>query len=179
MTDHAPRLPLDDLSFSVLVDGPLDGPIAAFAAAAVRASAIDPVLTEVIRLRCAQYHDCRLCGSLRVQDALDAGFDESMQRKIGAHEQSDLAPEVKAALRLCDAMLMHPNDISAELRDEVRKYFNDAQIIEICVDVMKWSQQKALVALRVEPPVSSEHLTQLHFDDDGNPSVGEPIAGAA
>ena len=29
-----------------------------FAAAAVRNDAIDPVTTELVRLRCATYHDC-------------------------------------------------------------------------------------------------------------------------
>ena len=30
----------------------------AFAAAAVRADAVDPVTTELVRLRCASHHDC-------------------------------------------------------------------------------------------------------------------------
>jgi len=30
-----------------------------YAAAAVRNDAVDPVTTELVRLRCATYHDCR------------------------------------------------------------------------------------------------------------------------
>lgn len=29
-----------------------------FAAAAVRLGAVDPVTTEIVRLRCAKHHDC-------------------------------------------------------------------------------------------------------------------------
>lgn len=32
--------------------------LAEFAAAAVRNDAVDPVTTELVRLRCAAYHDC-------------------------------------------------------------------------------------------------------------------------
>jgi len=34
------------------------GALMEFAAAAVRNDAVDPVTTELVRLRCATYHDC-------------------------------------------------------------------------------------------------------------------------
>lgn len=175
MTDKQPRLPTQDLTPGESAGGPLEMAIAEFAAAAVRADAVDPLVTELVRLRCAQYHDCRLCGSFRVQAALDAGFDEAMYKAIGSYETSTFSPRIKAALRLCDAMIMHPARIDAALRAEVREHYSDAQITEICVDVMKWSQQKALVALRIEPPASEQHLTQLMFDGNGHPVVGDPL----
>ena len=175
MTEKTPRLPTQDLTPGVSAGGPLENAMAALAAAAVRADAVDPLVTELVRLRCAQYHDCRLCGSLRVQEALDAGFDEAMHKAIGSYASSDFSPRIKAALRLCDAMIMHPGKIDAAVKAEVQAHFTDVQITEICVDVMKWSQQKALVALRIEPPVSEQHLTQLVFDGDGHPVVGNPL----
>lgn len=175
MSEKTPRIPTDQLTPSISAGGPLETGIAEFAAAAVRAEEVDPIITELVRLRCAQYHDCRLCGSFRVQAALDAGFDESMQKAIATHERSDFSPAAKAALRLCDAMIMHPDDVSSELRDELHKHFTNSQITELCVDVMKWSQQKSLVALRIEPPASKEHLTQLIFDENGHPVFGSPL----
>lgn len=170
-----PRVATEEFTPGKSMGGDLDRGIAAFAAAAVRASGIDPIITELVRLRCAQYHDCRLCGSFRVQAALDAGFEEDMQRAIARHESSNLSAPAKAALKLCDAMIMHPRTIDAELTAEVRHHFSDEEIAEICVDVMKWSQQKALVALRIEPPASTEHLTQLIFDANGQPVFGAPL----
>lgn len=39
-------------------DAPLVGALMEFAAAAVRNERVDPVTTELVRLRCATYHDC-------------------------------------------------------------------------------------------------------------------------
>ena len=111
MNDLNPRIPTDELTPGVSAGGPLESAIADFAAAAVRAKGIDPLVTELVRLRCAQYHDCRLCASFRVQEALDAGYEESMHKAIGNYENSDFSPKIKAALRLCDAMIMRPGDI--------------------------------------------------------------------
>ena len=177
MSAHAPRIPTQLLTPGVSAGGALETAIAEFAAAAVRADRVDPVTTELVRLRCAQYHDCRLCGSFRVQAAIDAGFDEDMHRKIASYESSDFSDTIKAALRLTDAMVMHPGKIDATLRDSIRAHLSDEQIVEIYVDVMKWSQQKSLVATRIEAPASEEHLTQLIFDEGGHPVVGEPLAG--
>ncbi len=94
-----PRVPVEEFTAGVSAGGPLETTIADYAAAAVRAHAVDPVITECVRLRCAQYHDCRICGSLRVQAALEAGFDETMYRAIANPEKSDLSPAIKAALR--------------------------------------------------------------------------------
>ena len=175
MSTPEPRIRADELSFGAFFGSELEQHIAGFAAAAVRADRIDPVITEIVRLRCAGVHDCRLCGSFRVRDALDAGFDETMQKKIGAWENSDFAPAIKAALALCDAMILRPGAIDPGLRATLAEHFSAEQIAEICVDVMKWSQQKALVSLRIEPPASSEHLTELGFGADGHPVVGPPL----
>ena len=39
-------------------DGDLRRALAAFAAATVRLNELDPVTTELVRLRCARHHDC-------------------------------------------------------------------------------------------------------------------------
>lgn len=39
-------------------DRSISRPLKEFAAAAVRREAVDPVTTELVRLRCAQHHDC-------------------------------------------------------------------------------------------------------------------------
>ena len=53
--------------------------------------------------------------------------------------------------------------------------FTEEQIAELCLQVMKWSQQKVLVALRMEDPVAPD-LSLLSFGDDGKATVS---AGAA
>ena len=151
--------------------GALDEAIDSFAAAVMRAQSLDPVITELVRLRCAQYHDCRLCGSLRLREAAGQGVDEGIVAKIARYESSDLSDAAKAALRLADVMIMRPAQADPGLQAELRRHFTEAQIAEICLDVVKWSQQKYLVALRVETP-PWEGLEILSFDADGNPRIG-------
>ncbi|MEP4146048.1 MAG: hypothetical protein ABJL54_02445 [Halioglobus sp.] len=172
MSELRPRLPGDDLTPGVSGDGPFDKAIAKFAASVVRARGVDPVTTELVRLRCAQIHDCRLCGSVRNQDALAEGFNEVLQEKIARYERSDLEPKQKAALRLCDAIILTPSMADAALKDELQAHFSKAQIAELMLDVMKWSQQKALVALRLEAPPWDETI-ELIFDENGEPGFGE------
>jgi len=175
MSGQTERLARERLTKGVSIGGPLERAIADFAAAVVRARGVDPLISELVRLRCAQIHDCRLCGSLRAREALDAGFDEDMQRRIARYESAGFSPEAVAALKLCDAIILRPAWADDALRGELRRHFSDAQIAELCLDVMKWSQQKALVALRIEPPVA-ESLTELRFDDAGHPLFGGPLA---
>jgi len=174
MNGAQPRLAATELTHGVSVAGPVETAIGNFANAVVRARTVDPLTTEIVRLRCAQIHDCRICGSLRIQDALDAGFDEAMQRKIARYEDSDFPPAVIAALRLCDAIIMRPDWATPELKAELHAWFSDEQIAEICLDVMKWSQQKALVALRMEKP-PWDVTTVLTFDQRGAPIFGGPV----
>ena len=168
MSDLRPRI--DIPSGLPMWGGALDDAIDAFAASVMRISGIDPVITELVRLRCAKYHDCRLCGSLRLREARDQGLDEAAVAEIARHEASSLSDEAKVALRLADAMILHPSLANESLRADLREHFTESQIAEICLDVVKWSQQKYLVALRVETP-PWEGLGTLSFDEKGNPQI--------
>jgi len=168
-----PRLPLTNESKGFLVGGELDAAMNAFAAAAVRANAVDPLVTELVRLRCAQVHDCRLCGSLRLADAMELGLDEAMTMKVARHEVSDLGDAAKAALRLCDAIILAPASADDTLAADLHEHFTDQQIAELCIDVMKWTHQKVLVALRLESP-PWDTTTTLSFDANGDPVIGGP-----
>jgi AhpD family alkylhydroperoxidase len=168
------------------LDPRLDAPIApaladameAFAAAAMRARAVDPVTTELVRLRCAGYHDCRICGSLRLEDARRAGVDEEMTAKVAVYESSDLPEHVKAALRLTDAVIIDPGGADRELAAQVRRHFSDEQIAELLLDVVKWSRQKERVALRLEAP-PWQGTNALRFDAEGNHVLGAARAARA
>lgn len=141
-----------------------------FAASVMRLRTLDPITTEIVRLRCARHHDCRMCRSVRYEDAREAGLTEDTADQIDRYEDSELLLRHKVALRLTDAMIMAPADLTPELRRQVREHFSNAEIAEIAFDIMKWSHQKALVALRIEPPPETEH-TPLSFDEDGHPRL--------
>ncbi|TWE27616.1 carboxymuconolactone decarboxylase family protein [Prauserella muralis] len=129
--------------------------------------AVDPRIVEIVRLRCARYHDCRLCASVRV---LDAELDDPMAAKIDRYESSDLPDAWKAALRLADAVIMMPGAVGEDLRADVRRHFDDDQISQLLFSIMKWSCQKALVSLRVDIP--QEEGTPVTYDRDGHRIIG-------
>ena len=166
----APRVALAHGPRGFVRDGEPGAALGALAAAAMRADRLDPLITEVVRLRCAQVHDCRHCASLRLQDAAEAGFDEPMAAAVLRYEDSDLGPAAGAALRLADAITLTPGRVDDDLRGELAAHFTDEQIAEICLDVVKWSRQKVLVALRLEEPLP-DGPTALSFDADGAPLI--------
>ena len=149
----------------------LDRAMQDFERATVRLSGVDPITTELVRLRCARIHDCRRCRSVRDDAALEAGFDEALGAKIDDYEHSDLSPRHKAALRLADAMILGaPID-----RADVHAHFTESEIAELLLDVVKWSVQKALVALRIEPAPDDDHLIRMAADDGGTYRFGPAL----
>ena len=153
----------------------LDHAMQAFERAVVRIHGVDPVTTELVRLRCARMHDCRRCRSVRDEAALEAGFDEELGAKVDDYERSDLAPRHKAALRLADAMILG-GPIDPGLRADARAHFSDAELAELLLDVVKWSVQKALVALRIEPPPNEGVLTSMSADPGGTYRFGTTLS---
>jgi AhpD family alkylhydroperoxidase len=135
---------------------------------------LDPVTTELVRLRAAAYHDCRACQSLRTTTGRDAGVDETMTAKIEGYETSDLPERHKVALRFADAMMTQPGQISGELTQQLREHFTDAELLELSLDVMKWNYQKVLVALRIDTEPAPGRLTLLDFDEHGRHHFSVP-----
>jgi AhpD family alkylhydroperoxidase len=168
-------LPLDHAEAQACSNADLDELISRFAAAAVRAEALDPMVSEMVRLRCAQTHRCRLCASLRVDQALEKGLNEDMVAMIAQYQTAPLANNIKAALELADALILQPLAPEPGLLQRLTAHFTDQQISEMCFDVVKWSQQKALVALDLDEPQWQETFV-LSFDDVGHPVFAGPVA---
>ena len=54
--------------------------------------ALDPVTTELVRLRGARQHTCRVCMSRRSLAAIEAGADAETFAAVDRYRSSDLAP---------------------------------------------------------------------------------------
>ncbi len=105
--------------------------------------------------------------SLRLGVARDAGLDETMAESVDRYEDSDLPEHQKVALRLTDAFVTAPGAISAELREQVLSHFTEAQIVELMLDMSKWSTQKLPVALGTDEPIDAGRLSLFDFDESG------------
>ena len=142
----------------------------AFLPAVARLRDLDPVTTEVIRLRGARAHDCRLCKTLREGSALDAGGSESLYDDVDRYESSTLLTDAhKAALRYADALIWTPANIEADVAAGVRTHFSDAQARELTLDVMRNASNKIAVSLKADTPRVQEGTERYLIGADGQP----------
>jgi hypothetical protein len=139
-----------------------------FLPAVARLRDLDPVTTEIVRLRGAMQHDCRLCKSRRETAALDAGGSEDLYRQIEDFEAAEgLTEAQKAALRYVDALIWTPSSIDAEVADGVWNYFSEDQAFELTLDVMRNACNKIMVALGADAPLVTEGTELFSVDADG------------
>jgi len=168
---------LDDGPVPVDSPGPADATTAdllnAYQATVVRGSALDPVTTELVRLRCARTHHCRICQTLRLADARAAGVDEAVTAKVDFYERSDLPERAKVALRVTDAFITRPDLLSDVAAGQARASFGPAELASLALDITKWSTQKIHVAL------GTDGADGLDTDEDGVAVFGFDETGRA
>jgi hypothetical protein len=88
--------------------------------------------------------------SARSAVALQEGVDEPMLASVDHYEESDLSRAQKAALRLADAFLASPSDMSVSVKGEVADQLSAAQVVELTVKLMGFSNDKVMVALGLD-----------------------------
>ncbi|GBG40092.1 carboxymuconolactone decarboxylase family protein [Mycobacterium montefiorense] len=130
--------------------------------------ALDPVTSELVRLRGAAAHNCRLCKSVREGRALDAGGSETLYDDIAQFESSTLIDErAKAALRYVDALIWTPAHLDADVVAEVRARFSEAEAVEITLDIMRNASNKVAVSLKADAPRVETGTERYLLDVDG------------
>jgi len=139
-----------------------------FAPAVGRMRDLDPVTSELVRLRGARAHNCRLCKSLREGTALDAGGTESQYDAIDHYETSDLSPRHKAALRYVDTVIWQPARVGAVAPD-VLAQFTAVEATELTLDVMRNACNKIAVAFGADAPRVTEGTERYLLGADGQP----------
>jgi AhpD family alkylhydroperoxidase len=145
----------------------LEAAVSEMHAAAMRLDRVDPVTTELVRLRAADYHHCRICATVRLVAAAEAGADEIFLTQRRDFESSGLPDAQKSALRLADAYMAHPAGIDDAFARDLDRHLDPAQIVEILLDVSAFNLQKVYVTLELDaPPEGGE--TALSFDERGH-----------
>jgi alkylhydroperoxidase family enzyme len=139
-----------------------------FLPAVARMRALDPVTSELVRLRGAAQHNCRLCKSLRESTALDAGGSESLYEDIERFESSVLLDDrAKAALRYADGLIWTPAHLVADDVVEVRSRFGEAEAVELTFDIMRNASNKVAVSLGADAPRVEQGTERYLLDADG------------
>lgn len=161
--------------------GWVDGPIAwddagdpsdelfnRFLPGVARERAVDPVTSELVRLRGATAHNCRLCKSLREGHALDAGGTESLYDEIAQFETSVVLDErAKAALRYADALIWTPAHLAVDDAAEVRSRFSPDEAVELTFDIMRNASNKIAVSLGADAARVESGTERYLIDLDG------------
>ena len=147
--------------------GDVWGVIDEFMRAVARHAALDVTTSELVRLRGARQHDCRLCQSRRAVAAISAGADEAMFSAVDNYEDSDLPEATKAALALTDAIIWTPTAVPEDVVARVREHLTEAQTVEVVLDVIRNATNKIAVALGADDPEVTEGVQLFTTDADG------------
>jgi alkylhydroperoxidase family enzyme len=147
---------------------PSDAVFNGFLPAVARLRDLDALTSEVVRLRGAAQHNCRLCKSLRETTALNAGGSETLYGDIERFEASELLTDrQKAALRYADALIWSPGHIDRGIVAVVRAQFSDDEAAELTFDVMRNASNKVAVALAGDAPRVESGTEQYLLDANG------------
>jgi alkylhydroperoxidase family enzyme len=140
--------------------------IEAMMAAVQRLDRLDELTSELVRLRGANAHNCRVCRSRRHAPVV-AAHGLTPLDQVDRYETSELAPEHKAALRLTDAILWSPDVIPRAVISDVHDHFTPQQATEIVLDVTRNATNKIAVALAADQPNVSDGVELFDVSPDG------------
>jgi alkylhydroperoxidase family enzyme len=114
----------------------LIGPYLQFMTALRTRSRLSGRLIELLRLRVAFHNQCRSCMAIRYSSGLEDGVTEDLVCSLEKpHEADDLTAAEKAALAYADRLATDHLSITDETFDELRRYFDDGQIMDVCLQV--------------------------------------------
>jgi len=88
--------------------------------------------------------------SVRSAVALQRGATEEMLTSVDQYEESDLTPMQKAALKLADAYLVAPGEMTESTKREIAADLSPEQIVELVLKLMGFSSDKVTVALGLD-----------------------------
>jgi alkylhydroperoxidase family enzyme len=137
-----------------------------FVRSVARLDRVDAVTTELVRLRGARLHACRVCMARRSVAALESGADATLFDDLDDYRRRDLEPAQQAALALTDAMIWTPADLREADLDAVRAHLTPPQAVEVALDVARNASNKIAVGLGVDAP-QTDGLQLFEVDDAG------------
>jgi alkylhydroperoxidase family enzyme len=129
---------------------------------------LDPLTTEIVRLRGARAHQCRLCQSIRSVRAANQGANETVYDAIDHYENSALTERHKVALRIVDAFVWQPLAYPPELASQVARSFSHDETVEILFDIVRNAANKIAVLFGADAPHVSEGVEFYDIDAAGD-----------
>jgi hypothetical protein len=128
--------------------------------------ALDPVTSELVRLRGARAHDCRLCQSRRNVTAIDLAGGGDL---FDGRDPSGLSDTQSLALQVVDAFVWQPMKWPAGLGQQVVDALGAAAATELTLDIVRNAANKIAVAFGADAPLVETGIEYYEID----PSTGD------
>lgn len=132
-------------------------------------------LIELVRLRVAFHNQCRSCMAIRYRDAVAAGVTEDLVCSLKSpHDAPDLTDAEKAAIAFADKFACDHLSIDDVQFEELRKYFSEAQLVELGAWVafcVGFGRLGAVWDMIEELPAEFQHQSASPI----TPWCGEPV----
>jgi len=128
--------------------------------------ALDPVTSELLRLRGARAHDCRLCQSRRNVSAIDLAGGSDL---FDGADPSGISEAQALALRVVDAFVWQPLRWPPGLGTQVVEALGPAASTELILDIVRNAANKIAVAFAADDPQVETGVEYYDIDE----STGE------
>jgi alkylhydroperoxidase family enzyme len=139
-------------------------------------TALDPVTSELVRLRGARQHQCRICQSIRSRPALLAGANDDVFAAVDTYESSDLPADQRAALAFTDGMIWTPGRIEQGTYDAASEHFSPEARVELILDIARNAVNKVAVAMKADDPHVTEGYEIYDIEPNGDLVYGLTLA---
>jgi AhpD family alkylhydroperoxidase len=114
----------------------LVGPYLEFMTALRTRGSLPARLIEILRLRVAFHNQCRSCMAIRYSSGLEDGVTEGLVCSLERpQDAADLTDAEKAALAYADLLATDHLAITDATFAELRRHFDDAEVMELCMQV--------------------------------------------
>jgi hypothetical protein len=111
--------------------------------------ALDPVTSELVRLRGARAHNCRLCQSRRNVSAIDLAGECDV---FDDRDPSGISDRQALALQVVDAYVWQPIQWPTGLGEQVVDALGPAAATELTLDIVRNAANKIAVAFGADAP---------------------------
>ena len=124
----------------------------------LRASKLDPIHKELIKIRASQINGCAFCINMHTADARKAGETEQRIYLLNAWRETDLfSKEERAILALTEEVTLIQNHVSDETYQRAAELFDEtymANVIMAMVTINSWNR----LAITSQKPLPVEEF---------------------
>lgn len=119
---------------------------------------------ELCRLRIAFHNQCRSCMAVRYESAIEDGLTEDLVCSLEKPmEAPNLTDAEKAAIQYADLAASNHLAITDEILDNLRKYYSEKEVVELCIYVaycVGFGRMAATYRIIEELPTDFQDITK-------------------